>query len=59
MQGDDLEQGALFEIEGSDEDSCVCLVSGQGESIAVLNLGPRDAVAEKLTQWLAEIDFGE
>ena len=56
---DEPEQGALFEIEGPDEDACVWLVSGQGESAVVVNLGPREAVAEKLTQWLAEIDFGE
>jgi hypothetical protein len=24
-----------------------------------LNLGPRDKVAEKMAEWLAEIDFGE
>jgi hypothetical protein len=25
----------------------------------VVNLGPREAVATKLADWLAEIDFGE
>ena len=56
---DDAEQGALFEIEGPDEDSCVWLVSGKGEEAVVVNLGPREAVATKLADWLAEIDFGE
>lgn len=60
MQTDaDPEQGALFEIEGPDEDSCVWLVAGKGADAVVVNLGPRDAVAEKIAQWLAEIDFGE
>jgi hypothetical protein len=56
---DDPAQEALFEIEGPDEDSCVWLVSGKGEGAVVVNLGPREAVAEKLAQWLTEIDFGE
>lgn len=55
----DPEQGALFEIEGPDDDSCVWLVSGTGEDAVVVNLGPRNAVAEKMAQWLCEIDFGE
>jgi hypothetical protein len=50
---DEEPQGALFEIEGPDEDACVWLVSGKGEGAVVVNLGPRDAVAEKLAQWLA------
>lgn len=52
-------QEALFEIEGPDEDECVWLVSGSGPSAVVVNLGPRPAVAEKLADWLAKIDFGE
>jgi hypothetical protein len=56
---DEADQKALFEIEGPDEDSCVWLVSGKGACAVVVNLGPREAVAEKLTQWLAEIDFSE
>jgi hypothetical protein len=56
---DELEQAALFEIEGPDDDSCVWLASGKGEGAVVVNLGPRDAVAEKMTQWLSAIDFGE
>jgi hypothetical protein len=53
------EQDALFEIEGPDDDSCVWLVSGKGEGAVVVNLGPRDSVADKMTQWLSAIDFGE
>jgi hypothetical protein len=56
---EELEQGALFEIEGPDEDACVWLVAGKGEDAVVVNLGPREAVATKLADWLAEIDFGE
>jgi hypothetical protein len=55
MGSGEPEQDALFELEGPDEDSCVWLTSGATH----INLGPRDAVAEKFTQWLAEIDFGE
>ena len=56
---DEVDQEALFEIEGPDEDACVWLVSGTGENQVVVNLGPREKVAEKLADWLAEIDFGE
>ena len=56
---DEADQEALFEIEGPDEDSCVWLVSGKGQEALVVNLGPREAVAEKLAQWLADMDFGE
>lgn len=55
----DGEQEALFEIEGPDEDGCVWLVSGEGQDAISVNLRPRPAVAEKMTDWLAEIDFGE
>ena len=56
---DEAEQGALFEMEGPDEDACVWLVSGRGPEAIVVNLGPREAVANKMTEWLASIDFGE
>jgi hypothetical protein len=52
-------QGALFQIEGPDEEACVWLVAGAGESALVLNLGARDAVAEKLAHWLVEIGYRE
>ena len=50
---DEAERGALFEIEGPDEDSCVWLVAGTREEAVVVNLGPREAVATKLADWLA------
>jgi hypothetical protein len=53
---EDLEQEALFELEGPDEDRCVWLVAEHG---VVVNLGPRDKVAEKMAEWLSQIDFGE
>jgi hypothetical protein len=56
---DDCPQPALFDIEGPDEDGCVWLVSGKGESAIVLNLGPKEPVAEKMADWLGQIDFGD
>jgi hypothetical protein len=58
-QADEIEQGAIFEIEGPDENACVWLVAGKGEDAVVVNLGLREAVATKLADWLAEIDFGD
>jgi hypothetical protein len=52
-------QGALFEIEGPDEDGCVWICSSAGRDVWCRNLGPRDAVAEKLTAWLSSMDFGD
>lgn len=52
---DEPEQCALFDIEGPDEDNCVWLHSGS----ITLNLGPKDDVAEKLSQWLGSIDYEE
>lgn len=43
------EQGALFEVEGPDEDGCVWSNFPDREA----NLGSRDAVADKLAEWLA------
>jgi hypothetical protein len=59
MLDDGPEQGASFEIEGPDEDARVWLVSGKGSDAVVVNLGPREAVATKPTDWPAAIDFGE
>jgi hypothetical protein len=53
---DEPEQSALFDIEGPDEDDCVWL---RNEGQRCFNLGPRDAVAEKMCQWLSTIDYGE
>jgi hypothetical protein len=56
---DEPEQDAIFEMEGPDEDSCVWLLYSTDADAVVVNLGPTDAIAPKLTQWLAEIDFSE
>jgi hypothetical protein len=46
-------QGALFQIEGPDEDGCVWACSSEGRDIWCHNLGPKDKVVEVLSQWLA------
>ena len=51
------EQGALFEIEGPDEDGCVWICSAAGRDDWCQNLGPRDQVAQVLSQWLGSIVF--
>jgi hypothetical protein len=56
---DEPEQDAIFEMEGADEDSCVWLLYSTDADAVVVNLRPTDAIAPKLTQWLAEIDFSE
>jgi|GEM_PF-2746752 len=56
---DGPEQGALFAIEGPDDDGCVWICSSEGRDVGCQNLGPRDAAAEKLVEWLASIDYGE
>ena len=53
------EQGALFRIEGPDEDGCVWVCSTEGRDVWCNNLGPKDAVAEVLSRWLAEQDCDE
>lgn len=52
---DEEPQGALFTIEGPDEDGCVWILV-DGETV---NLGPRDAVAERWVEWLSAIDYGD
>ena len=56
---DEPVQGALFEIEGPDEDGCVWICSVAGRTDWCQNLGPADKVAEVLSGWLGEIDFQE
>ena len=56
---DEQDQGALFEIEGPDEDGCVWICSSEGRDTWCQNLGPREAVAEKLARWLGEIEYDE
>lgn len=46
------EQGALFHIEGPDEDGCVWLHSGN----YTINLGPKYAVADRFATWLGDIE---
>lgn len=53
---DEPEQDALFEIEGPDEDGCVW-ISSMTPGGWSQNLGPRDKVAEVLSQWLGSIDY--
>ena len=53
------EQEALFQIEGPDDDGCVWACSPDGRDIWCQNLGPRDRVAEKLSEWLGAIEHGE
>ena len=56
---DDPEQNALFQIEGPDEDGCVWICSTEGRSVWCQNLGPKDKVAEVLSQWLGQVDYME
>lgn len=52
-------QDALFQIEGPDEDGCVWVCSAEGRDVWCQNLGPRDKVAEVLSQWLGSVDYDE
>lgn len=53
------DQDALFQIEGPDEDGCVWICSAGGRDVWCQSLGPQDAVAEVLSQWLGSIDRDE
>lgn len=53
------EQGALFELQGPDEDGCVWTRSPAGRDVWCQNLGPVGKVAEVMSQWLASIDQDE
>ena len=53
------EQGALFELQGPDEDGCVWMCSPEGRDVWCVNLGPRGPVAEKFVEWLSGQDYGE
>jgi hypothetical protein len=53
---DEPVQGALFQIEGPDEDGCVWICSADGRDVWCRNLGPAAAVTEVLSQWLASIE---
>ena len=53
------QQGALFYIEGPDEDGCVWICSADMPGQWCHNMGPAGKVAEVLSQWLASLDDGE
>ena len=55
-----VSQGALFQIEGPDEDGCVWICSPDGNpDVWCQNLGPRDKAAEVMSLWLGSIDHDE
>lgn len=53
------EQESLFELQGPDEDDCVWACSPKGRDVWCQNLGPKQKVAEVLSQWLGSIDYDE
>jgi hypothetical protein len=57
------EQGALFRIDGPDEDGCVWMCdnspSTEGKEPWCQNLGPVEPAAHVMVAWLESIDFGE
>ena len=59
MVDEEPEQEALFYIEGPDERGCVWIHGANSSHPWSQNLGPRNKVAEVLSQWLGSIDFGE
>ena len=56
MDENEPEQGALFQIEGPDEDGCVWICSSEGRGVWCENLGPREKVAEVMSEWLNAIE---
>ena len=56
---DEPEQGALFQIEGPDEDGCVWICSADGRDVWCQKLGPKERVVEALCQWPGSIDADE
>lgn len=58
-EGEGAAQGALFQLEGPDEDGCVWACSPGGRDVWCQNLGPKDAAAAVMVAWLQKIDFGE
>ena len=53
------EQDALFQIEGPDEDGCVCICSAASRDVWCQKLGTAEKAAEVVSQWLGSIDYGE
>ena len=58
-EGEGPQQGALFRIEGPDEDGCVWICSAEGREVWCQNLGPEGPTAAVMADWLAANDFGE
>jgi hypothetical protein len=56
---DEPGQDALFYIEGPDERGCVWIHGASSSDPWAHNLGPQDAVAEALSQWLGSIEYDE
>jgi hypothetical protein len=50
--------GASFDIEGPDENGLVWLTH-RNRPASHIYLGEKEAVAEKLCQWLSIMDYGE
>lgn len=59
MADDELEQEALFYIEGPDEDGCVWIYGASTSDRWAQNLGHCRKVAEVFSQWLGTVDFDE
>lgn len=53
------EQDALFQIEGPDEDGCVWICAPTGRDVWCRNVGPRDNMAEIVSQRLGQIEYQE
>ena len=57
---DGPEQGALFQIEGPDEDGCVWICSKiDARDQWCQNLGPFESAAQAMVEWLERNDYGE
>lgn len=53
-------QGALFQIEGPDEDGCVWICSTiDAKDQWCQNLGPFESAAQAMVEWLERNDYGE
>jgi hypothetical protein len=55
----ELEQEALFYIEGPDERGCVWIHGANSRDPWTHNLGPVKKVREALSRWLGEADYDE
>lgn len=48
-----------FELQGPDDNGDVWICSPEGRDVWCHNLGPKEQVAEAMSQWLGSIDFDE